>query len=287
MLSWHEYHKYLKGKQAEEDTITNRKVDISQFLTSFSTLEQQDVDGFVKMLLEKDYKGTTIQRKISSLRDFGKANGVNVIPTVSVPPAERNLAKIHENLMEEGEYREYLDKILTDEDNSFEGLRAKMIFVMLAYGFRRIGIINITVGGVDLKSGKFHFLTKKDRFRVLPIVFYKDIIKEYLQARISRDYINVNNLIVYSYRNEYKQIRPREFYDIYYTALAKVTDREINPHAWRHTFGTRLVDNGMDLDEVRDAMGHASINSTELYVHLSGERIRDGLQKFHPSGHKK
>jgi len=43
----------------------------------------------------------------------------------------------------------------------------------------------------------------------------------------------------------------------------------------------------MDLDEVRDAMGHASINSTELYVHLSGERIRDGLQKFHPSGHKK
>jgi integrase/recombinase XerC len=287
---------YLKiNKGYSDNTTLNYEVDILEFneyiieyKINFKTLNYQEIKPYLLKLHNMKYKRSTISRKLSSLRSFykylTKENVVydNPFILVSLPKKEKKLPSFL--------YYNELDDILHIPDISTPlGLRNRLILELLyATGIRVSELVKIKIKDIDTnqKSIRINGKGNKDRD-----VLYGDYCKDILNIYLNDGYLRLLNNKKCDYlilNNRGNSITERAIRYI----IDKIIDdsamkKHVTPHTIRHTFATHLLDNGADLLTVQELLGHESLSTTQIYTHITNERLRSVYLKSHPRAHQK
>lgn len=255
-------------------------------INNYNNIEYSDIRLFINYLYENKYNNKTISRYISSLRSFFKyLKNNNIIKNnpmilISNPKLEKKLPK----------YLNYNDveKLLTAYDiNNYLGIRNSLILEMLYSTGIRVGeIVNVELSNISIidKTIKIHGKGNKER-----IVFFGSKCLELFKLYLKNSYnkLNINNLKYLFLSKTGKQISDREIRKIVDDA-AKIAgiDMKISPHVLRHTFATHMLTEGADLRSVQELLGHENLSTTQVYTHLTNERIRNVYLNAHPRARK-
>lgn len=243
-----------------------------------------DIRAYLAFLNKEEYARRTIARKISALRSFYKYMvrenilEYNPFAKVRTPKLEKKLPVF----LEEFEINELLN--LPQQEGL--GLRDQAILELLyATGCRVSELVGLTTMRLDLSNQFVLLLGKGNKERIVPLgsTCCKAVKKYYpvrseLMAKYNvpaHDYIFINN------RGGILTDRSiRRILDKYITQLA--VTKKVSPHTIRHTFATHLLDHGADLRAVQELLGHANLSTTQIYTHVTTERIASVYQKNHP-----
>ena len=243
-----------------------------------------DIRAYLAFLNKEEYARRTIARKISALRSFYKFMvrenilEYNPFAKVRTPKLEKKLPVF----LEEFEINELLN--LPPQEGL--GLRDQAILELLyATGCRVSELVGLTTMRLDLSNQFVLLLGKGNKERIVPLgsTCCKAVKKYYpvrseLMAKYNvaaHDYVFINN------RGGILTDRSiRRILDKYIIQLA--VTKKVSPHTIRHTFATHLLDHGADLRAVQELLGHANLSTTQIYTHVTTERIASVYQKNHP-----
>ncbi len=280
-------------KNCSQHTLTSYQKDLvafSEFMnrrTGRDFLWQQVsplyVRGYLAELNEKQYARRTIARRISALRSFFKflvreaVIEVNPLIKVRTPKLEKKLPAF----LDEIEISELLE--LPDKSKPL-GRRDQAVLEMLyATGCRVSELVGLTTERVDLANRYVLLLGKGNKERVVPVGHtccqaleaYYPVRSALMQKLTGHDYIFVN-----SRGGPLTDRSVRRILDKYITALA--LHKNVSPHTIRHSFATHLLEHGADLRAVQELLGHANLSTTQIYTHITTERVAAVYKKNHP-----
>lgn len=283
-----EFINYLEfEKRYSVHTVKNYERDLDMFLTflrkeniaKISHVDFKIIRMYLNFFHNKKYSKKTISRNISSLRSFfkylQKHNLIldNPMTLITNPKMDKKLP----NFL----YYNELENILEIPDlNSPMGLRDLLIIELFYSTGIRVGeIINIKIGDVDFDGNKIKILGKGNKERyVLYGEVCKNLIKEYL---IIRNSISKEEYLLLNHLGNKLTVRGVEY--ILNKIIKKSNiKKNITPHTLRHTFATHMLNEGADLKSVQELLGHENLKTTQIYTHISNERLRDVYLKSHP-----
>lgn len=252
------------------------EMELSQISSSF-------IRSWLASLKDEDYTATSINRKLSALKSFFKYQlKVGVIATTPVvnitgPKPGRKLP----TYVEKAE----ITTLLTDVEfpDDWMGHTDKLIIQLLYNtGMRRSELVNIREAHVDEGYKTLKVLGKGNKERILPLsTQLLTTIRQYKQNKRKEleNYDDVYLLV----RADGKKLSTGDVYNSVKKYLKLVTTAEKkSPHVLRHTFATHLMNNGADLNSVKELLGHASLASTQVYTHNTIEKLKDIHKKAHP-----
>lgn len=288
--------KFLKyaitEKRFSEHTVIAYEKDLRQFL-EFTEVESEVeikevnsrlVRSWMVSLLENDYSALSVHRKLSTVRSFFKwlqKEGVidkNPMQTISGPKTKKELP----SFAQQGELSIEIIEPLFSED--FEGVRDRLMFeILYQTGIRSSELINLKVR--DFQNDTIKVLGKRNKERIIPID--KGLSSLILGFSVLRSELGVisDYLIVLK---SGKKLYPKFVYRKINNYLGKATGlRKKSPHVLRHTFATHMLNNGADLEVLKDILGHANLSATQVYTHNSFAQLTNIYSQSHPRGHKK
>ena len=245
------------------------------------------IRSWIVSMVYAGVSNSSINRKISSLKAFYKF----LLKTKQIetsPLLKHKSLKTPKKLQipfSENELDMVLNNLKFPE--GYEGIRDKLIIdLFYTTGVRRIELINLKMQNVDLQNATLKVLGKRNKERILPIVpILANQIKVYLSERAKlevvtdSDYfflllkgVKLNDSFVYRLINYY---------------FSHVSEKvKKSPHILRHTFATHLLNNGADLNSVKELLGHASLASTQVYTHSSLSELKKIYGQAHPRNKK-
>ena len=255
-------------------------------IKKYSDIEYQDIRLFINYLYNLNYNNKTISRHISAIRSFFKYLKVNnyiknnPCTLISNPKLEKRLPK-YLNF-------EDVEKLLRAFDNNnFIGLRNSLILELLySTGIRVSEITNIKLKDVSMPDKTIRILGKgsKERF-----VYFGNICFNLLEQYLKKSYplLNEKNSEYLILSKTGKKINDRTIRTIVDDA-AKIAGIKIkiSPHVLRHTFATHMLNEGADLRSVQELLGHENLSTTQVYTHLTNEKIRNIYLNTHPRAKK-
>jgi integrase/recombinase XerC len=289
------YCDYLKyQKNYSEYTIISYKDDILEYLEfierealDFKSIEYSDIRFYLMYLKdEKQDNNTSISRKLSSLRGFYKymANeGIvksNVFSLVNGPKKSKKLPRYFE-------YNELEELFLVPDVNTPLGQRDLLLLEMLyATGVRVGELVSIKVSDIDMGRRNIIILGKGNKERFVTYGEYcEDILKKYL----SDGYLTLNQKnSEYLFLNNNGGVLTERGVRYILDQLIKQTEiqKSISPHMIRHSFATHLLNNGCDLLTVQKLLGHESIKATQVYTHVTTDRLKEVYYHSFPRAKK-
>ena len=281
-------------KNYSEKTTNGYLKDLDLFLEylnensikKFNDVGYQDIRDYISYLYNLKYNNKTISRHISSLRSLFKYLKVNEIIDdnpcllISNPKIEKKLPK-YLNFEE-------TEKLLNAFDNNnYIGLRNSTIMELLySTGIRVSELTNIKLNDISNLSKTIRVTGKGNKER---IVYFGSRCKNLLNKYLNNSYyeLNVNNLDYLFLSKTGKKINDREIRKIIDDA-AKIAGikMKISPHVLRHTFATHMLQDGADLRSVQELLGHENLSTTQIYTHLTNEKIRNVYLNSHPRAKK-
>ena len=281
LTSYLEYLKYQKNYS--EYTIESYKNDILEYLNylnreviNFKSVEYSDIRFFLMYLKEeKKDDNTSINRKLSSLRGFYKylANeGIvkgNVFSLVNGPKKSKKLPRYFE-------YNELEELFNVPDTNNPLGQRDLLLLEMLyATGVRVGELVNIKVSDIDLGRRNIIILGKGNKERFVTYGEYcEDILKTYLNN--GRVILNIKSSDYLFLNNNGGRLTDRGVRFILDKLIQKTSiNKNISPHMIRHSFATHLLNEGCDLLTVQKLLGHESIKATQIYTHVTTDRLKE------------
>ena len=282
----HSFLTYLEfEKKGSKYTVLSYKNDISHFFkhigdVNLSDVTSRDVRAWVSVLSEEGIAPRSINRKLTAVRSFfyflqrqGKLNQ-NVARKVHSLKAKKRLPFF----VEEEKMTTLLDKIEFTKD--FVGLRDKVVIELLyTTGIRRSELLGLTTKSIDWAESSLKVLGKRKKERIIPLLpECASLIKEYLQER---EKISQCDFLIETDTGEkpYANL----IYRIVHKYLGEVTtiDKK-SPHVLRHSFATHLLNNGADINDIKELLGHANLSATQIYTHNSFEKLKKVYQQAHP-----
>ncbi|RLD66466.1 MAG: integrase [Bacteroidetes bacterium] len=287
------YLKYLKfEKRYSSHTIRAYTDDLQQFksfIQSHSELNVQSLTEIDHRLIRKwiiylynnNLSSRSINRKISSLKKFYKfliqnqIIEINPLDKVILPKINKKLPKF----IKQEEIANLFDKI--DFPDSFEGIRDKLILELFyGSGMRLSELISLKERDINLSDLTIKVLGKRNKERIIPFPKYlTHSISEYIQIK-NADNLNNDILLVTS---KGKKAYPKLIYRIVTKYLGLVTTNENkNPHILRHTYATHLLNNGADLNAIKELLGHANLSATQIYTHNTFKKLNKIYKLAHP-----
>lgn len=285
-----EFLKYIDlEKNYSKYTLINYKDDLSFYL-DFLNKENIDVldsdykviRNYLSYMYNKKYSSKTISRHISSLRSFYKymlkENYIvkNPMTLISNPKQESKLPHFL--------YYNELETILNIPDKSTPlGQRDSIILELLySTGIRVSELVNIKLKDINLSTRKIRILGKGNKER---IVLYGEYLKNLLDIYLNdgREKLVKNNQEHLVLNKNGSGLTTRGVRVIIDNILKKgEIDFHISPHVLRHTFATHMLDSGADLKSVQELLGHENLSTTQIYTHVSNERLRKVYLSTHP-----
>jgi len=238
-------------------------------------------------MVNQNISNRSINRKISSLNSFFKflikTEYIKINPLVK-HKALKTSKKVQVPFSEE-EINSVLNKI--SHADSFEGVRNKLIIELFyATGIRRIELINIKLKDIDLENKTVKILGKRDKERVIPLLnMLVDSIKMYLEKRKSLEVIADKDYLLLTVKGVklYETLVYRIINEYFSLASSKVKK---SPHILRHSFATHLLNQGAELNAVKELLGHSSLAATQVYTHNSIAELKKVYAKAHPRSKK-
>ena len=290
-----DYLDYLKYQKNYSDyTKENYKHDIVEYLEylksenlDFKNIEYSDIRFYLMYLKDtKKDNNTSINRKLSSLRGFYKymANNnivkTNVFSLVNGPKKSKKLPRYFE-------YNELEELFKVPDTRTPLGQRDSLILEMLyATGVRVGELVNIKVSDIDLGRRNIIILGKGNKERFVTYGEYcEDILKTYINTgRVS---LNVKQSDYLFLNNNGGQLTDRGVRFILDKLIQKTSlNKNISPHMIRHSFATHLLNEGCDLLTVQKLLGHESIKATQIYTHVTTDRLKEVYYHSFPRAKK-
>ncbi|WP_430409697.1 tyrosine-type recombinase/integrase [Kordia sp.] len=295
-MTFTSFIEYLKlEKNYSDHTITAYKKDLSMF-AEFCKEEYEDdnikdvhyvqIRNWIVVLVNSGLQNSTINRKISSLKTYYKyllkTKQIKVNPLIK-HKALKTAKKIQVPFSEK-EMNTVL--VETEHENTFESIRNTTIIEMLyATGMRRAELINLKQSDIDYSAKTIKILGKRNKERIVPLLQkLESQLKQYNTYRLEIDTDKKDELFLTSKGNKmYPTLVYRLINDYFSIASTKVKK---SPHILRHTFATHLLNQGADLNAVKELLGHASLASTQVYTHNSLAELKNVYAKAHPRNKK-
>lgn len=280
---------YLKVyKNYSELTIKNYYNDLTEFSLyikkDLTRVKKEDIKSYLKYLFDKDNSNRTVSRKISTLKSFYKYLKENDV-IKSSPALSIKYPKADKKLPNFVPYNELESMINATKKDTFYERDDLIIELMYATGVRVSELVNIKLDDIDFETNSIRILGKGSYMRTVYFGEYaRDAIFKYMNGlRIK---------LLNGKESEYLFLN-KNGNNITTRGIAKIIDKivsetevktKVSPHTLRHTFATHLLDNGCDLRSVQELLGHKNINTTEVYTHVTSERLKDVYFKSHPRG---
>ncbi|MCQ9206988.1 MAG: tyrosine recombinase XerC [Omnitrophica bacterium] len=275
-----------KEKNYSLHTVKNYVADLKEFAKFLSGKDLKDVDyitvrKMLGFLRERAISKRSIARKLSALRSFFtflQRDGyitANPVASVSTPKMDKKLPLFLDE--------KTVLKLLTSPDKtSFQGLRDKAILETLyGAGLRVSELVGIDVGDVDFISGVIKVLGKGRRERIAPVGDAAiTAIRKYVAYRDRKAGEGNEALFLNKSMKRLSDRGVRCIMDKYITVLSM--QKHISPHTLRHSFATHLLNRGADLRSVQELLGHKNLSTTQIYTHVTTERLKSVYDKAHP-----
>ncbi len=292
-MSLNRFIDYLvKERNYSNNTIIAYKNDLNVFknycLKEFNhenlkTSDYSFIRSWIVSLVESGLTNRSVNRKISVLRSY-----FNFL--LKIGEIEKNPLKNHKPLKEEKKvqvpFSENEINLLLNGNyftKDYEGTMIKtLIELFYSTGLRLSEVTNLKTSSIDLINRKIKVLGKRNKERIIPIIDplknqlfkFQELKREIIEESenefffVDKKNLKLKNIYVYKLVNNY---------------LNKVsTKSKRSPHMLRHSFATHLLNNGADINSVKELLGHASLAATQIYTHTSMEKIKSIYKKSHP-----
>lgn len=284
-------------KNYSKHTVTAYLKDLEAFLVfalenyEYHTLKKVNysvIRSWIVSLVDSGISNRTINRKMSSLKTYYKF----LLKTRQIkenPLVKHKSLKTTSKLQvpfSEKEINEVIDMLSQEE--GFEGLRNKLIVELFyATGMRRTELVNLKVSDISLAQKTIKVLGKRNKERIIPLIpSLVDSIAQYMQERSRLEYIKDTPYFLLSKKGV--KIYETFVYRIINSYFSKASEKiKKSPHILRHSFATHLLNEGADLNAVKELLGHASLASTQVYTHNSIVQLKKVYQNAHPRNSRK
>ena len=287
------FFEYLKiEKNYSPKTIIAYLNDINSFKEFISDEFQQSslikvnysqIRSWIVLLVNSEISNKTINRKISSLNSFYKF--LKKIGVNKINPLNEHKSLKTKSIVQIPFSKSEVSNVLNPENftKDFDGVRDNLILeILYCTGIRRNELINLKINNIDLANHRIKVLGKRNKERYIPILNSTvQLLNSYLELRNKLNFINDKDFLLITSRGKkiYENLVNRvtkKYFSKYSSKLKK------SPHILRHSFATHLLDNGADLNSVKDLLGHTSLAATQIYTNRSIEEIKKVFKKTHP-----
>ncbi len=284
---------YQKNTRSDQTVLTYRH-DLQEFtdflrsesIDSFAQVDRMVILNYIVQIRDlkngKQAKNTTICRKLSTLRSFyaylNEYVGIlnNPLATIQNPKYHRSIP----DFLFVHEVQEFID---TYDSQDPVACRDRMLFtLMYACGLRVSEAVQLTWSQIDMQERLVFIRGKGKKERIVP--FYKGLEKELQTYRLRYWETVVSNEQPYVFLNQ--RGKPMSTRGVQYI-MQKHADEigmhmNVHPHMLRHSFATHLLDNGADIRIVQELLGHSSLSTTQIYTHISNQKLKEVYYKAHP-----
>jgi len=284
--------RYLRyEKNYSSHTVESYSNDLFQFKTFVSgdemfypkAIDSVWVRRWMVSLMDEGYSTLSVNRKLSSLKSFFKYlckyKHIETSPVKGLrgPKVNKPLPHFVKDLE--------MSKLFTewDSDDAFEGERDKAILdVFYTTGIRCAELVGLKNEDVDFHAKLIKVTGKRDKQRLIPFSDnLKDIMQSYIYIRNETIGFPADN--AFFVRKNGKKLSNSVVYTIVNKRLSDIPNlSKRSPHILRHTFATSMLNNGADLNAVKELLGHASLSSTEVYTHTTFEELKKVYHRAHP-----
>ncbi len=279
----------LIEKKYSQNTIISYCNDLNKFAQYFGNkkklpaIDNQDIKEYIKFISQNE-NSKSVARNISTLKSFYKFLLIeqyvskNPLESIVRPKIKKDLPKV----LSETEVEKLLDIKLGDH---YSYRNKAMLELMYSSGLRVSELISLQVTDVDLEMDMVRIFGKGSKERIIPLGDYaKDALKEYINNhRQSMLKKRPSNYLFLSSRGD-KMTRQAFFKIIKKLACEQGIKTDFSPHTLRHSFATHLLKHGADLRSIQELLGHSDVSSTQIYTHISNEKLKENYQEFHPHG---
>lgn len=280
----------LHQKKYSPHTVTAYKRDLEQFnqylssdfqLDSFIDVNSAIIRSWIVHLMENNISSRSINRKISTLKSFYKYllknNEIDKNPLLKVitPKTSKRLPVF----VGENEISNLFNEL--EFENDYEGIRNKLIIELLyGTGIRLIELVNLKLNSVNNSNSTIKVIGKRNKERIIPFgAKLKNEIFNYLKEREKLETKEVHLLLT----KTGKKIYPKLVYRLVNHYLSMVTTiSKKSPHVLRHTFATHMLNNGADLNSIKEILGHTNLSATQVYTHNTIEKLKNIHKQAHP-----
>ena len=286
--AWSQIERHAqRNGEAENDVLG--VVTAPSITRSMLSAEVDDIRGFLTKLDENNYSAATMARKIATLRSFyrwlEKSSFIQTNPMLLIrtPRQNKRLPKAIDV--------EQVEKLLAAPDaTDLLGARDRAILETLySTGIRVSELVGINRGDVDMQNRAMIVRGKGRRERLVPlgshalsaIAHYVNMLENDPRGAIEGGTLASDAPLFINKHGSRLSTRSVRRKVSKYLEKAGL-DPEISPHTLRHSFATHLLDNGADLRSVQELLGHQSLSTTQVYTHLSSQRLREGYDQSHP-----
>ncbi|MBA4198352.1 MAG: integrase [Chitinophaga sp.] len=282
---------YLKfEKKYSKHTLISYQTDLEQFFAylisqydapAVQTIKPALIRSWLGELKEDELVAKSIRRKISALRSFFKyqlKTGA-VVQTPMTTIVSPKLNKRLPSFVEETQMKDLLARENFTDD--WNGKTEKLILQLFyATGMRLSELINLKENQIDKSNLHIKVTGKGNKERIIPVAKELiDLLEQHVAEKRKNITIDVPNVFV---TISGKLLNPRKVYSFINHRLKHVTVAKKSPHVLRHTFATHLMNNGADLNAVKELLGHSSLAATQVYTHNSIEKLKEVFKKAHP-----
>lgn len=292
----HSFTEYLlHEKNYSLLTIKSYTKDLEDFSVFIKVKYQSDIINvnyqqirlWIVSLVDRQISNRTINRKISTLNSFYKF--LLKVELITQNPLEKHKAlKVKKNIQipfSEKEMETVLNAL--KNETSFEGVRNRLIVELFyATGIRRIELVQLQLTDIDLSNQTLKVLGKRNKERYIPLIpSVLETIKTYLSIRINIESIRDTSHLFLTKKGIkiYERLVYRIINDYFSKASTKV---KTSPHIIRHSFATHLLNQGANLNAVKELLGHSSLAATQVYTHNSIAELKKVYANTHPRSKK-
>lgn len=241
------------------------------------------IRSWIVYMVDEDISNSSVNRKISSLKSFYKFL-LKIGQIKSNPLLKHKSLKTPKKIQIPFSEKE-LDDVLNhiQYPKGFDGIRDKLIIdLFYTTGIRRAELINLKIQNVDLLKNTIKVLGKRDKERLVPILpIISKQINLYISERAQIEQIKDNEYFFLMLKGV--KLSDSFVYRLINYYFSNVSEKvKKSPHILRHTFATHLLNNGADLNSVKELLGHSSLASTQVYTHNSLAELKKVYSDAHP-----
>lgn len=281
------YLQYEKRYSAH--TVLSYDCDLIQFFEFYSGADDvqveditfKDVRRWIVFLMNEGKTSRTVNRKLSSLKSFFKyllresVIDSNPMDKVVGPKQGKKLP---------GFVAEHAMQVLREVDfgEGFEGVRDQLVIEMFYQtGMRLSELMNLKESDFDRSASLVKVLGKRNRERIIPVSeSLVKLLDQYLDLRY-KTFGNLDDFLFVTKKGV--PVYEKLLYRIVTKHLSKITTMtKRSPHVLRHTFATHLLNNGAELNAVKELLGHSNLSATQIYTHTTFERLNNIYKQAHP-----
>lgn len=284
-----EFESYLKfEKKYSYNTVSSYMRDLNKFKNYFKNksikkIDKNDIKKYI-IHLDENVGAKSVSRSVSTLKSFYKflkmSNYVdkNVMEMVNNPKIKKSLPKV----LSEEEVSTLLDIDLNDD---FDYRNKAMLELMYSSGLRVSELINLKVNDIDLKNDCVRIFGKGSKERIIPLSEYAlDALDGYIYNHRKELFKHGENDYLFLNNHGNNMTRQGFFKILKKIAKDKNIKTDFSPHSLRHSFATHLLKHGADLRSIQELLGHSDISSTQIYTHVTNERLQNSYREYHPHG---